>query len=139
MTMMPARMHQAVTSSTAAQVIATDPTPGAKHITLSQNASQYRECGDAHCRAHEQSKAAEADALVGQSRIKINGKQRAQNEGRDDAYLACHYCRAAQRAKLSQIKLEANQKHEYQETHLAQRIQLSEARRRKQIGRYVRG
>ena len=80
-------MHQPVTSSTAAQAIATVPRRLPSMFAFSKDARQHGKGGDAHGRSHEQSEAGEGDAVVGEARIEIKRKKRGQHKRSSDAHV----------------------------------------------------
>ena len=79
-----ARMHHAVTSSTAAHASATAPTRVREQVPLGEDAREHRERGDAHRRAHEQREAGRSSRSARRER-RVEREARARRRARTAA------------------------------------------------------
>ena len=118
-----ASRHHAVTSSTAAQAMATAPSGVRGQAALLEDPRQHREGGDAHRDAHEQGEGAERRAGGRQRRGRASSAARAEEERHDDAGVAHPDRRARAAAQVLEVQLEADHEHEEDHADLAEQAQ----------------
>ena len=101
--------------------------------------AKHGERRDAHGGTHEERKAAEGDAVIGELGIKIKRKKGRQNKGSCDADMAGQDRGMPVMFEFLGIDAESDQEHEYHYAHLTQRVQKPQAVGRKQIRPDARG
>jgi hypothetical protein len=84
---------------------------GLADATVSQDTSEYRECGDRHRHADEECEAGERDVVRRQPREQVNREHRSQHEWRDDAGVRDEDRRLSAPADQIGVEAEADEEH----------------------------
>lgn len=124
MAMTAARIHHAVMSSAAAQVMTSAPSRVFVDPAFLHDARQNRECRNAHGDAQKQTERQEIDAFRCKSRIDKISQPNAQRERKNDAHVADDDGVLRFGLQRFQIQLHAHDKHKQNQPDLAQKLKV---------------